>query len=77
MEDVNVFVGIGPLGWTRRFRWSEIRAVRCTLTKWQQNNRSLPIIELEGPKPIRFGSQLSEKRRDFLLAVLRARVAGR
>jgi len=67
----SVFIGVGPFGWSRRFRWSEIRAVRSAQTKWRQNGNPLPIIELEGPEPIRFGSQLSEKRREFMLAVLR------
>lgn len=73
----NVFIGVGPLGWKRPFRWGEIKQVRSSLTKWQQNHRNLPIIELDGPKPIRFGSQLSEARRDFMLAVLRRRVTRR
>jgi hypothetical protein len=72
-----VFIGVGPFGWTRKFRWSEVKQVRMTQTRWQQNNRNLPILELEGPKPIRFGSQLSEKRRDFILAVLRRQVSRR
>jgi len=71
-----VFIGVGPFGWTRKFRWSEIKMVRVSLTKWQQNNRNMPVIEFDAPKPIRFGSQLSEKRRGFLLAVLRRRMFG-
>jgi hypothetical protein len=70
----SVFMGIGPLGWNRTFQWSEIRAVRLSLTRYQQNGRNLPLIELEGPKSIRFGSQLSETRRDFILAVLQRQV---
>ena len=72
-----VFIGVGPLGWTRRFRWSQIKGVRASETQWKQNDRALPVIELDGPTRLRFGSQLSEKRRDFMLAVLRRRVPGR
>ncbi|MGO9201951.1 MAG: hypothetical protein ACLQM8_15595 [Limisphaerales bacterium] len=72
-----VFTGVGPFGWSRRFRWGEIGAVRSTTTRWQQNGRFMPLIELEGPKPIRFGSQLSEARRQFMLAVLRPMAKGR
>jgi hypothetical protein len=72
-----VFVGVGPFGWSRRFHWSEIRAVRSSQTQWQRNHRPLPVIELDGPKPIRFGTQLSRKRREFVLAVLRRMVVGR
>jgi hypothetical protein len=76
-DEGSVFIGIGPVGWTRRFRWSEINKAHLSETKWQQNGRSLPLLELTGPKPIRFGSQLSEKRRNFLLAVLRRHVGRR
>jgi hypothetical protein len=72
-----VFIGIGPIGWNRKFRWSEIKMVRAALAKWKQNNNNVPIIELDAEKPIRFGSQLSEKRRDFMLAVLKRRVTNR
>src|SRR5262249_53981902 len=51
----SVFVGVGPCGWTRRFRWSEIRTARPSLTTWQRNDSHLHIIELVGPKTIRFG----------------------
>ena len=65
--------GIGPVCFTRHFRWSEIKRIHETLSKWQQNNRSVPLIELERDgKPIRFGSQLSEPRRKFLLAMLKS-----
>ena len=72
-----VFIGVGPVGWTKKFRWSEVRLARMSLTKWKQNHRTLPVIELDGPKPVRFGSQLSEARREFMLAVLRRRVTRR
>jgi hypothetical protein len=71
-----VFTGIGRIGWTRRFRWSEVKAVRRSLTKWQQNKRNVPLIEIElGTKSLRFGSQLSSQRREFLLRALK-QVAG-
>ena len=67
-----VFTGIGRIGWTRRFRWSEVKAVRRSLTKWQQNNRRVPLIEIElGTKSLRFGSQLTSQRREFLLRALK------
>jgi len=68
----SVFIGVGPVGWTRRFRWDEITGVRLSLTKWQQNNRNLPLIELtRDAGPVRFGSQLTEARRNFMIAALR------
>jgi hypothetical protein len=74
----SVFIGVGSIGWTRRFRWDEITGVRMSLTKWQQNNRHLPVIELtRDTKPVRFGSQLTEQRRNFMLAALRQILAVR
>jgi hypothetical protein len=68
----SVFLGVGPVGWTRRFRWSEIKRVHRSMSAWTQNNRRVPLIELEREqKPVRFGTQLSEKRRDFMLAALK------
>ena len=76
-DEGRVFTGIGPLGWSRRFRWSEVREVREWMRKWQRNDRNLPMIELDGPKPIRFGSGLTEPRRLFFLAALRRMHSGR
>jgi len=71
-----VFVGVGPLGWTRKFRRSEIKMVRLSLSKWRQNERNVPMLELDGPKPIRFGSGLTEVRRNFMLAAVRQYLRG-
>ncbi len=69
---VSISTGIGPICYTRRVRWSEIKRVRESLSKWQQNNQNMPIIEMEREgKPIRFGSQLSGPRRKFLIAILK------
>lgn len=70
-EQGAVFTGVGPIGWTRRFNRREVKAVRESLSRWQQNGRSMPVLELEGGTPIRFGSGLSEQRRHFMLAALR------
>lgn len=69
-----LFIGIGGLGRRWRFRWSEIKTVRQTLSKWTTNGQQQRLIELDGPKPIRFGSGLSEPRLNFMLAILRRRL---
>ncbi len=75
-ERGEVFLGIGRVGWSRQFRWSDVTGVRRALTKWQQNDRRVPLIEIQlGSKTIRFGSQLPELRREFLLRALK-QVAG-
>jgi len=75
-EQGRVFVGVGPLGWNRRFNRSEVQGVRISQTKWQQNNRNLPLLEIYGSQPIRFGSGLSEPKRAFMLAALRRYLRG-
>lgn len=67
----SIFVGVGAIGWTRRFRWSEIQSIRESMSKWQQNGRNMPLIELNGPQPIRFGTQLTDARREFIIAALK------
>ena len=69
-----MFTGIGPLGRRRKFRWNEIKGVRQGLSKWTRNDQRQQIIEMDGAKPIRFGSMLSEDRQNFMLAVLRRRI---
>lgn len=73
----SVFMGVGPLGWNRKFRWNEIKGVRISETKWQRNNQNLPVLELVAAKPIRFGSGLSEERRNYIMGVLRRRIGNR
>jgi hypothetical protein len=70
-NEATLFVGVGFVGWTRRFRWNEIQSVRESMSRWQQNGRNLPLIELNGARPIRFGSQLTDERRAFMIAALR------
>ncbi len=68
----SVALGFGPFFYTRRFRWSEIKRIHATFARYRQNGQNVPIIELvNDSKPIRFGSQLSEPRRKFLLAILK------
>ena len=71
-NQASVSIGVGSLRYTRRFRWSEIKRVRESVPFYRQNGRDLCRIELEREgKPIRFGSQLTEPRRKFLLAMLK------
>lgn len=73
----SVFMGVGPLGWSWKFRWSDIKGVRISETKWQQNHQNLPLLELVAAKPVRFGSGLSEEKRNYVLAVIRRRLGNR
>ena len=63
------FTGAGPLGFRKRFKWDEIKAVRRTTKKGSEG--SSPQITLEGREEINLGVGLAQKRFDFVLAALR------
>ena len=80
-DDGSVFEGVGTLGWTRRFQWSALQSVVETVdSSWLYARRPPRVIALNfstGPrKHLRFGTLLSNERRWFLLALLRAQTAG-
>lgn len=70
-----LFTGIGPLGRTRAFDPASVRAIRTEEKTHRGGDGSVRteeiVIEREGAKDLRFGSTLSETRRDFLVASLR------
>jgi len=65
-----VFVGIGGLGWTRRFNLAEVDSIEDSYTPGRRNGGSTSIL-LRGQSVLRFGSQLTEPRRYFILNVLK------
>lgn len=65
-----VFTGIGPIGWHRRFHAPEVTAVRVERGASGNNAQGMTIV-LDGPQRVRFGSGLTEARRDFIANVLR------
>ena len=65
----NVFTGVGPVGWRRAFNPRGVTSVRV---ESNFSNRRGPLIVLEGPEPLRFGTGLSESRRDYMASVLRS-----
>jgi hypothetical protein len=65
-----VFTGIGSLGWRRPFDGSQVSSVRIEPYATGQNRTAMTIV-LDGPHKLRFGSGLTEARRDFIAGVLR------
>lgn len=61
-----VFVGIGSLGWTRRFDWEAVKSIQ---EDYSHNN--LTGIHLVGSNRIKFGSNLNDERKYFILNVLK------
>ena len=68
-DDGLVFTGIGPIGQAKKFKFSEISRVYESTTRGSKSNSTQ--IVLEGTDRITFGSMLNDKRRYFLLRVLR------
>jgi hypothetical protein len=64
-----LFMGVGPIGWRRRFNWRKVTAIKCTES---YNRRSVSQqITFEGEKRLNFGSNLKDERLDFMLGALR------
>jgi hypothetical protein len=71
-----VFTGIGTFGYTRRFNTTQVNEVRIDDRQWRDSDgdrrRNVAIIiETSGGKPIKFGSMLSDERRQFVAGALR------
>jgi hypothetical protein len=64
-----VFTGFGSFGWRRRrFDPQQITTVRIELPF--SDGRNFTTVVLDGPNKLRFGSMLTEARRDFVANVL-------
>jgi hypothetical protein len=67
------FVGIGPIGIRKRFRWSEITGIREGInTSLTAGNRGRSAIVLEGSTRLLVGGELNESRRYYFLNVLKS-----
>jgi hypothetical protein len=76
----SVFVGVGRIGWIRRFSWIEIDSVRemAESRRWGTGptNRFVELHFRDGrSQALRFGTLLTNERRWFMLAVLRSQLA--
>ena len=75
--EATVFTGIGTLGWRRRFDPSQIKGIRTHRKHNGEGNDTLTILaETREGKEIKFGSLLSNERRQFVLAALRKKLKG-
>lgn len=74
-DELEIVTRVGPIGWTRRRRWSEIRTVQEETTTAPWGQRSARCIVLDGVTRTAFGSTLSTERRYFMVNVLRKMVA--
>jgi hypothetical protein len=72
-----VFTGVGPFGWRRPFNWDDVTMVRVERSFTRNNSSQAMTIVLDGPRKLRFGSGLTENRRDFIANVLRHELMNR
>lgn len=70
----SIFTGVGPIGWTRRFRWSDVRRIDETISSGKNRSKRITLYCDNGD--IHFGGMLSEKRRRYVLLALRQLVVG-
>lgn len=69
----SVFIGVGPIGWRRRFDPREVTAVKIGKSQWQSDGEPQPVVMIQsrGGHKLRFGSMLSDRRRAWLVWELR------
>jgi hypothetical protein len=68
----DIFVGIGPLGWRRRFNSEAIKDVRIENRKWSNGeNKTQIVMEADDGKEIAFGWMLRKDRMKFIAAAMR------
>ncbi|MGH8247634.1 MAG: hypothetical protein ACREUU_14520 [Gammaproteobacteria bacterium] len=65
-----VFTGVGPVGWRRRFQKDDVTGVRRTEHRGNKGQVS-DQITIEGRHPIRFALGLPAERLNFILGTLR------
>jgi hypothetical protein len=65
-----IFMGVGPIGWRRRFNWRKITAIRKT-DRVGSRGSTFEQITFEGEKRLNFAAGIKTERLDFMLAVLR------
>jgi hypothetical protein len=70
-QEGTVFTGVGPVGRRRAFDVAAVTGVAVRPTNWMKNDQPQYAIYLDGLDAFRFGSTLTEKRRDFVAAALR------
>lgn len=65
-----VFTGVGPIGWRRKFQRDDVTGVRRSQRRGSKGQVS-DQITIEGRKTINFGAGMKTERMTFMLAALR------
>ena len=75
-DRLSVFTGVGGLGWTRNYSWSDFSAIReDSSVNWSRRSwfwgSGAKSIVMEGKRRLSFGSMWSDNRRYFVLSAMR------
>jgi hypothetical protein len=74
-DSLSVFTGVGWLGWTRNYFWSDFNSAREDIRRRRYNwDSQSMVIVLDGKRRAAFGTMLSEERRYFVLKALRQKL---
>lgn len=65
-----VRTGIAFLAWSRRFDPTEVRRVDVGTTSWETNGRPGRTVVIEADRHVKFGSLLTDERREWMRAIL-------
>jgi hypothetical protein len=77
-NDGQVFLGVGRLGWTRKFDWKSVQAVSEYYSLSGSNGYNRVSISLKGEQTrIQFGSLIGDERREYLIERLSMLLARR
>jgi len=74
-QEGRVFVGIGVLGWTRRFDIKAVSTVRLSTKNWRDSDGDAQskceiVLTQKNGREFRFGGSLQKERRHFLAVAL-------
>jgi len=69
-HEARVYTGAGILSWRTRFDPAAVLSVSESTPKWQSDNNNNLVIKIVADRTVKFGSLLSEERREWLQAVL-------
>lgn len=71
-DSARISTGVGPMKWSTRFDPRSVKQITRDYTKWQSNGVHKELIEIRANRTVRFGSMMSDEKRQWLLAILRS-----
>jgi hypothetical protein len=69
--------GVGWLSWPQRFDPAQVRRVSTGESTWQSDGQAQKLIAIEADRTVKFGTILTDERREWMRAVLHVLLAAR